>query len=341
MQEERRKTSPHTKRRQEKINRTRYTLAPDSFISIMSWFKRKHKNDMFKYDDEEEYNQKQIGGVGGIVIDDAHSHSHSLPTDLPGVTTKQLRTVFWLNLVAFAFQAASAAGIILLIDNEKKYAFYTNYPIVSEEGGIPIGPNAKVAFSLNIGWFTGVFLALSALDHLLVCTIFKRSYEKGLSGHYNIFRWIEYALSASLMRVVVGVLSGVNDLHTIFLQFGLTATTMLFGLVFELENRELRLSGNVRWYIYWLGFIPHFFSWAVVLGYFFYSLSVGGNPPLFVYFIIGVIFVLDLSFAVVLGLQWQGKKCFRPYVNGEIAFIILSFTSKNLLAWINFFGGNR
>lgn len=299
---------------------------------------------MYKYDenddDEEEYTQKQIGGVGGIVIDDNHSHSHhSLPTDLPGVTTKQLRTVFWLNLVAFAFQAASAAGIILLIDEEKKYDFYTNYPMISDNG-IPIGPNAKVAFSLNIGYFTAAFLGLSSLDHFLVCTIFKRYYEKGLSGHYNLFRWIEYALSASLMRVVVGVLSGVNDLHTMFLQFGLTATTMLFGLVFELENRELRLSGNVRWYIYWLGFIPHFFSWMVVLGYFFYSLSVG-TPPLFVYFIIGIIFVLDLSFAVVLGLQWQGKKCFRPYVNGEIAFIVLSFTSKNLLAWINFFGGNR
>jgi hypothetical protein len=296
----------------------------------MSWFKRKHENDLYKYEEDED---EEV--IGGIVLED----SHSLPTDRPGVSNSQFRTVFWLNLVAFLFQSGSAAAIFYLIDPEKAFPFYTNYPAIGD-GGRPTGPDAKIAFEISVGWFTGAFLALSALDHFLVCTIFKSSYEKGLSNHYNIFRWIEYAFSASLMRVLVGVLSGVNDLHMMFLQFGLTATTMLFGLAFELENRELRLSGRVRWYLYWLGFIPHFFSWSIVLGYFFYSLSIG-DPPAFVYAIIGVIFVLDLSFAVVLGLQWQGKCCFRPYVNGEIAFIILSFTSKNLLAWINFFGGNR
>lgn len=306
----------------------------------MSWFKRKHKTEMYKYDEEEDsdIHQHQVGGVGGIVIDDVHSHSHSLPTDLPGVTNKQLKTVFWMNLAAFICQTASAVGIFLLINDDVQYTFYSNYPMLGDQG-MPGGPGAKAIFSLNLGWLSGVFLGLSALDHLLVCTVFKKFYEKGISGHYNIFRWIEYALSASLMRVVVGVLSGVTDLHMITLQFGLTATTMLFGLVFELENRELRLSGHVRWYIFWIGFIPHFFSWSVVAGYFFFSLSLG-DPPAFVYAIIGIIFILDLSFAVVLGLQWQGKRCFRPYVNGEIAFIVLSFTSKNLLAWINFFGAN-
>lgn len=296
----------------------------------MSWFKRKHKNELYKYDEEEEDDR-----VGGVVIGD----SHSLPTDTPGITTSQFKTLFWLNFAAFVFQAGSATGIFLLIDPTKTYPFYTNYPLITDNG-IPSGPDTKVAFSLNAGWLSGVFLALSALDHFLVCTCFKRTYEKGLSNHHNIFRWVEYAFSASIMRILVGVLSGVNDLFIMTLQFGLTACTMIFGLVFELENSDLRLSGRVKWYLYWLGFIPHFFSWIVILGYFFYSLT-KGDPPAFVYSIIFIIFILDLSFAIILALQWMGKKCFRPYVNGEIAFIILSFTSKNLLAWINFFGGNR
>ncbi len=309
----------------------------------MSWFRKKHKNELYKYEDEEENYQHQVGGVGGIVIDD--THSHSLPTDLPGITNKQLKTLFWLNFAAFLFQAASASGIFVLIDRNdktKESILYTNYPMLNstDDGGRPTGPDYQEIFGINIGWLSGSFLALSALDHLLVCTVFKRLYEKGLSRHYNVFRWIEYAFSASIMRVIIGILSGVQDLHMITLQFGLTATTMLFGLMFELENRDLRLSGSVRWYIFWLGFIPHFFSWSVILGYFFYSVS-RGDPPAFVYAIIVVIFLLDLVFAIILGLQWQGKGCFRPYVNGEIAFIILSFTSKNALAWINFFGGNR
>jgi hypothetical protein len=287
---------------------------------------------MYQYDDDEDQDREE--NVGGIVIDG----SHSLPA---GDTPPRSKTVFWLNFAAFLFQTASAVGIFLLIDPEVTYPFYTNYPLVSQDGGgRPLGPDAKVAFSINIGWLSGSFLLLSALDHFLVCTCFKRAYERGLNNNYNIFRWVEYAFSASLMRILVGILSGVNDMHTMVLQFGLTATTMLFGLVFEVENSTLRHSGRVKWYLYWLGFIPHFFSWIIILGYFFYSLS-KATPPAFVYSIIFIIFFLDLSFALILGLQWLGKKCFRPYVNGEIAFIILSFTSKNLLAWINFFGGQR
>ena len=272
-----------------------------------------------------------------------YDSSHSLPTDTAGVTVKQLRTVFWLNFGAFLFQTGSALAVFFLIDNSdetKKIHLYTNYPLVGESG-MPQGPNSKVAFSLNPGWLSGVFLSLSAFDHLLVCTVFRGIYEKGLSKHTNIFRWVEYIFSASVMRILVGILCGLNDLHTITLQFGLTACTMIFGLVFELENRDMRLI-TVKWYLYWIGFIPHLFSWLIILGYFFYSLSSSPTPPPdFVYSIIVIIFVFDLTFAMVLGFQWLGKCCFRPYVNGEIAFIVLSFTSKNALAWINFFGGNR
>lgn len=274
------------------------------------------------------------------------TNSHSLDTDRAGVTTRQYKTLFRLNLAAFIFQLASAGAIVGLIltgSESVKFPFYTNYPLADVRKGGPVfEPEAKVAFELNIGWLTASFLALSALDHFLVCTCFKGVYERGLSQNYNVFRWIEYAFSASIMRILVGVLSGVTDLHMQFLQFGLTATTMLFGLVFELENKKKRLNAHqpIRWYLYWLGFIPHFFSWTIVMGYFFYALSTG-DPPDFVYAIIFIIFFLDLSFAVILGLQWNAKGCFRSYVSGEIAFIILSFTSKNLLAWINFFGGNR
>jgi len=296
----------------------------------------------------DEGNGAQIDHYGReYTYDVEETTSHSLDTDRAGITTRQYKTLFRLNLAAFLFQLASAAGIVALTltgAESVEFSFYTNYPLADASGeGRPVfGPDAKVAFNLNVGWLSAAFLALSAFDHLLVCTCFKGVYERGLSQNYNAFRWIEYAFSASIMRILVGVLSGITDLHMQFLQFGLTATTMLFGLVFELENKKRRLNEHspIRWYLYWLGFVPHLFSWTIVMGYFFYALSTG-DPPGFVYAIIFIIFFLDLSFAVVLGLQWQAKGCFRRYVSGEIAFIVLSFTSKNLLAWINFIGGNR
>lgn len=299
----------------------------------MGLFSKKNKKSV----DEEEYDYDREYEV---------EDSHSLPLDRAGITQSQYRRLFRLNIAAAIVQTISAVTIFLLtIGSEAGFTFYTNYPKPVDEnveGRPDVGPDAQPQFTISIGWLTGSFLALSALDHLLVCTCFKRIYERGLSQNYNVFRWIEYAFSASIMRVIVGVLSGVTDLHMQFLNFGLTACTMLFGLIFELENKKMRLSAprEVRWYLYWLGFIPHIFSWGVVTGFFFYSLSTG-DPPAFVYAIIIIIFTLDLTFPIILGLQWRAKGCFRSYVNGEIGFIILSFTSKNLLAWINFFGGNR
>lgn len=294
----------------------------------------------YDYDPDRGYNNQTSDG-----------QMHSLDTERAGVTSAQFSRLWKLNIAAFVFQAASAAAIYSFIDPDKKFNFFTNYPLLLEVGNgtdaeevrVDLGPDPKVAFSYSIGWLSAVFLTLSALDHLIVSLPpFKGLYERGISNNYNIFRWIEYSLSASVMRVLIGVLSGVTDLHIQFLIFGLTMITMFFGMIFELENRKKRLVAQrqISWYLFWLGFIPHIFSWAVVVAFFFYSVS-NGDPPNFVYAIIFIIFVLDLTFAIVLGLQWSAKGCFRPYVNGEIAFIILSFTSKNLLAWINFIGGNR
>jgi len=301
----------------------------------MGFFSKKNKEPV---QDEESYDYDREYEV---------EENHSLPLDTANITQAKKTLLFRLNLAAAIFQTLSAVGIFLLIVFGKEndgITFYTNYPKPLEEdveGRPDVGPDAQPQFTINIGWLSGTFLALSALDHLLVCSVCKGPYERGLSRNFNVFRWVEYAFSASIMRVIVGSLSGMIDLHMQFLNFGLAAVTMLFGLIFELENKKKRLTapGEIRWYLYWIGFIPHIFSWTVVIGFFFYSLSTN-KPPTFVYAIIGIIFTLDLTFAIVLGLQWRAKGCFRPYVNGEIAFIILSFTSKNLLAWINFFGGN-
>ena len=212
------------------------------------------------------------------------------------ISQSQYRLLFRLNLSAAIVQFASSLAIFFAAFNESfGFDFYTNYPKAVGEGGRPGGPDAQVVFNISVGWLSGTFLALSSLDHLLVCTCFKGVYEKGISQNYNVFRWIEYAFSASIMRIIVGVLSGVSDLYMQFLQFGLTACTMLFGLIFELENRKKRLvaPSEIRWYLYWLGFIPHTFSWAVNIAFFFHSLSTG-DPPGFVYAIIFIILSFNL-----------------------------------------------
>ena len=258
----------------------------------------------------------------------------------PEITRAQLKTVFLLNIFAFIIQTAAAGALIYLTDPKKRYYIYSYFPGVSSKG-IPTGAGvADELFYIPLGYLSAAFLFLSAIDHFAVFTFAKSSYEVGLVNEYNIYRWIEYSISASVMRVMIAILSGISDVHTLVLIFGLTATTMLFGLAFELENSN-RPLGQVRWTNFWLGFIPHMFSWAIIFSYFFVGVSRSGNPPGFVWSIIIILFVLDLSFAVVLLLQWRGRGCWYKYVNGEIGFILLSLTSKQLLAWLNFFGSDR
>lgn len=273
--------------------------------------------------------------------DDEENIEHYKPEE--SITDAEYKRLFYANIAAAAFQALTGGAILGLTKADKKYSVYTTFPNVQppDMGGVPfMGINDEFLFSFPIGYLSGAFLLLSCLDHLIVCTIGKKAYEKGLSKNYNIFRWVEYSISASLMRVLIGLLSGVMDIQLILQIFGQTLLTMVFGLIFELENSERRLGPNVKWYLFWIGFIPHCFGWATVISYFIYNVA-NGDPPGFVYSIIFIIFFLDLTFPVFLGLQWRGKGKFRSYANGELAFIILSFTSKNLLAYINFFGGNR
>jgi len=262
-----------------------------------------------------------------------------------GLLPKQSKKLFRLNIAAAILQTVSGLLIFFLTNPDKKYNIFTTYPTpltnTTVDGPPFLLPKPELIFSVGVGYLSSTFLFLSALDHIIVCTVGKKAYEYGLDRNYNAFRWIEYTLSASLMRVIVAILSGVVDLNALISIFGHTAVTMVFGLVFELENSRKRLHRDeVRWYTYWLGFVPHAFSWGTVIAYF-VTTAMMGDAPGFVYGIVVVVFLLDLTFPIVLGLQWRGKGILRSYSNGEIAFIILSLTSKNALAWINFIGGNR
>jgi len=302
-------------------------------------------------------NASRIGSSGSREMDteafgiDGRRTSDTADNWDEGLLGDQAKKLFYLNIAATIVQLGSGCLIFFLTDTNKTYTIYTTFPCSTPDnetssgdtdGGPPfLAPVPKEFFSVGVGYLSAAFLFLSALDHLIVCTCGKKAYESGLDRSYNIFRWVEYALSASVMRVIVGILSGVVDFNQLLLIFGHTAVTMIFGLVFELENQGKRLQpDDVRWYTYWLGFVSHTFGWATIIWYFIQVAS-AGNAPGFVYAIVVTVFLLDLTFPIALGLQWRAKGIFRAYSNGEILFIILSFTSKNLLAWINFIGGNR
>jgi hypothetical protein len=262
------------------------------------------------------------------------------------------------NTLAAIFQFAQCAALFYLsYQADTDWYLYTSFPqnlderdignltnanvtnVNGESPGEDFGrpdPNEIAAYSVT--WYSAVFILLSGLDHFAVILPgLNTLYNYCIARHQNPFRWTEYALSASLMRVMIAQLSGVTDIHLLFTIFICTAVTMILGACHESVNAKARADGDRKqnWFPFLAAWIPHLASWAVIMCYFFRNVS-KGDPPNFVWAIIFVLFILDGSFAVLFYLQWAKIGRFENYVAGEKGFIVLSFTAKSLLAWLNY-----
>lgn len=257
----------------------------------------------------------------------------------------QNEVLYYFNISAALVLLVAGVAILLLTDSGSTITIYSTFPALKSECPDCKGeskthfvPVPKELFSVCVGHLTAAYLVISSLDHVAVCTVGRDAYEHGIKRSYNIFRWIQYAFSASLMKVILALLCGIIDLNSLISIFGHSATTMILGLVFELENGDLsRAEHTVRWRIYWLAFIPHFFVWIIIFNAVYSTLD---HTDTFVVAIIITIFLLDLAFPIILRLQWQARGMFHIYGSGEMAFTILSLVSKNVLAWVSFIGTN-
>lgn len=285
--------------------------------------------------------------IQDAVIDDETTtdNSNNNNKDIQTLNEIPSHLQYW-NLAAALFQFAQAAALFYLSSQaDTKWYWFVHFGDFDgdREDNPDFGlPESEKVASFSVTWYSAVFILLSGLDHLLVTLPkVKDVYEYYLRRNQNHFRWAEYSLSASLMRIMIAQLSGVTDIHLLFLIFCMTATTMLLGSVHESVNASHRANGSKQnWYAFCVSWIPHLASWSVIFCYFFVAVS-RGDPPGFVYSIVFILFVLDGTFALLFWLQWAQIGMFKNYITGEKGFIVLSFTAKALLAWINYGGGSR
>ena len=266
------------------------------------------------------------------------------------------------NIVAAIFQFAQCIALFYLSSQANtNWYLYTHFPgnfderqqdVTVNGTAIPEGieddfgrPEAKEIAAYSVTWYSAVFILLSGLDHMVVALPGVNSvYNWYIARHQAPFRWAEYSLSASLMRVMIAQLSGVTDIHLLFSIFMASATTMVLGGCHESVNAKARADSDSikqqNWYPFLVSFIPHFSSWAIIYCYFFTGVS-RADAPAFVYAIVIVLFILDGPFALLFYLQWAKIGLFQDYVTGEKGFIVLSFTAKTLLAWLNYVSSTK
>lgn len=186
---------------------------------------------------------------------------------------------------------------------------------------------------VRLAWGTAIFLWLSALFHFLIASpLGYRTYIKELAHGRNRFRWVEYSISATLMIVLIALVTGVTDLAALVTIAFANVAMILFGWVMEIVNTPDRPTW---WSPFWFGSIAGIGPWVAIALYL--VLNVTGEdaqgPPTFVYGILVSIFVLFNCFAVNQWLQYRQVGRWSDYLFGEVVYIVLSLVAKSALAW--------
>jgi hypothetical protein len=191
-------------------------------------------------------------------------------------------------------------------------------------------------FDIPLGIGVAIFLLLSAVAHFFLSTVGFEWYKKMLIKGMNPARFYEYALSSSLMIVLIGLLVGLNDIAAIILAFVVNASMNLFGLMMEYHNQYTK---KVNWLSFIFGSIAGIAPWIAIFLYFMGAVNSGdAKPPAFVYAIIPTLFVFFNIFAINMYLQYKKVGKWADYLFGERVYIILSLAAKTTLAWLIFSG---
>lgn len=193
-------------------------------------------------------------------------------------------------------------------------------------------------FELPFLPLTASFLLISGIFHFIIAFPYKDKYVSDLKKGINKLRWYEYALSSSLMIVLISSLFGVRDVAVFVLIALANAAMNLFGLDMELLNSGTdKTEKKTNWLPFIFGSVIGIAPWLAIVFY------IGVNPnldavPGFVWAILVTYFVAFNTFPVNMYLQYKGIGKFKNYLYGERGYIILSLVAKTILTWLVLFG---
>ena len=253
----------------------------------------------------------------------------AVPRSLGERTARRLRLA---NAGLVVLHAAQVV-VLLLLTTDFAVPVTETFP-EGPPGTAPPAPEALL--DVPLGLLVAAFLALAALDHLVVALPrVHRTYERLLSRSRNPFRWAEYSISSTLMVLLIGFLAGVTDVTAVVGIAGANVAMILFGLRMERVNEG---RDEVEWQPFVFGCVAGAFPWVAIGTAIVGSEleATGEGPPTFVYAIFATLLVLFMSFAVVQFTQFRARARggrFADPVVAERAYLVLSLVAKSALAW--------
>ena len=251
------------------------------------------------------------------------------PIEIPAGRLAGLRR--W-NMVAGVLHAVSAVAVVALAND---FAL----PVTASYIEGPPGTTAYTQVTLwevPLAWGVAVFFVLSALAHAWVVSPpgFAR-YGADLANGRNYARWVEYALSSSVMIWLIAQICTITDVAALSGIFAVNACMILFGWLQE----KYEVPGEGGWLPFVFGCLAGAVPWLIIAlllarpGY-----TGDAVTPGFVYGIVVSLFLFFNIFALNQWLQYKRVGRWADYVYGERVYITLSLVAKSLLAWQVFAG---
>ena len=251
-----------------------------------------------------------------------------MTTEIPDVG-RRFRRLRVYNLVMTLLHGAQGVALLVLSND-----FSLPVTATFMEGPPGSGaPALTTLFDLPIGPTVAAFVLFSAAAHaILVLPGVFEWYRRNLERGRNDARWIEYSVSASIMIVLIAMLTGIGDIAALVALFGVNASMIFFGLAQEHSARP----GEGSLLPFWLGSIAGAVPWIAIAIYV-VSPGTSADPPGFVYGIFVSLFLFFNVFALNMWLQYRRIGPWRDYLFGESVYVLLSLTAKSALAWQVFF----
>lgn len=255
----------------------------------------------------------------------------SVTIDSSSVTTDRKFTGLRRFNLVMGFLHLVQGLFMILVSNDTTYPIFTSF-LNFDTATRSLKPNTELLYEVPFGIAVAFFLLISAVAHFYLSTVGYKRYVANLKKGMNPVRFYEYALSSSLMIVLIGMLIGLWDLGAIILIFALNATMNLFGIMMELHNQH---TEKTNWTAFIYGCIAGIVPWIVIMLYFVGAVNSGdAKPPAFVYTIVPTLFVFFNIFAINMVLQYKKVGPWKDYLFGERVYIILSLLAKSVLCWL-------
>jgi hypothetical protein len=187
----------------------------------------------------------------------------------------------------------------------------------------------------QLGYLVPIFPFLSSINHI-VSLADPKWYSTVLETGVNKIRWIEFSVSAGVMLVLIGELSGVLEIRSLVVLAMLNALLQYHGYLIERAVSENASRAQIRELLL-IAFSIHIVIWTMIFISFFSVLGTSTRAvPKAVNSIIIILFTLFTSFGILSALWAVGAV--KSFNLVELGYIILSLSAKVFLAWFLYFG---